>query len=73
MTRKASPIFYEGQKIVRLSDLPFTQSTLFSGWITPAHFVLLGERNDHDCVKYDDYEYWYQNHFVGERDFNELI
>ncbi|HCX21914.1 MAG: hypothetical protein CMB80_04235 [Flammeovirgaceae bacterium] len=73
MTRKASPIFYEGNKILRISDLPFSQSTLFSGWVQPSNFVVLGERNDFDCVKYEDYEYWYQNYFIGERDLDEMI
>ncbi|MEQ8581915.1 MAG: hypothetical protein RIC30_16765 [Marinoscillum sp.] len=73
MTRKASPIFFEGTKIVRLSDLPFAQSTLFSGWLQPVHFIILGERNDYDCVKYEDYEYWYQNYYVGEKDLDNII
>ncbi|MEQ9302789.1 MAG: hypothetical protein RJQ14_02655 [Marinoscillum sp.] len=73
MSPKASPIFYEGNKIVRLSDLPFAQSTLFSGWVRQDHFVTLGERNDFDCVKYEDYEYWYKNYFIGEMDLDEMI
>ncbi|MEQ8552664.1 MAG: hypothetical protein RIC53_08430 [Cyclobacteriaceae bacterium] len=73
MSPKASPIFYEGNKIVRLSDLPFAQSTLFSGWVQKDHYVILGERNDFDCVKYEDYDYWYRNYFVGEMDLDEMI
>lgn len=73
MTHKASPIYYEGHKVVRISDLPFTQASLFSGWTTLAHFISLTEKTDLDCVKYEDYEYWYQNYFVGEQDLNELI
>lgn len=73
MTRKASPIFYEGSKIVRISDLPFAQSSLFSGWIQPSNFVILGDHNDFDCVKYEDYEYWYLNYFVTEQDMDEMI
>lgn len=73
MIRKASPIFFEGNKILRISDLPFGQSTLFSGWLKPTDFVILGERNDFDCVKYEDYEYWYQNHFIAERDLDSVL
>ncbi len=73
MARKASPIFYEGSKILRVSDLPFSQSTPFSGWLQPNDFVVLGEHNDYDCVKYEDYEYWYQNYFIAEQDFDEMI
>lgn len=73
MTRKATPIFYEGTKIVRISDLPFSQSTLFSGWLSSANYVILGETNDYDCVKYEDYEYWYQNHFMTEKDLDSWL
>lgn len=73
MTRKASPIFYEGNKIVRISDLPNGQSSLFSGWIQPSDFVLLGERNDFDCVKYEEYEFWYQNYFMTEKNLDNII
>jgi len=73
MTRKAAPIFYEGNKIVRISDLPSGQSTLFSGWIRPSDFVTLGERNDYDCVKYEEYEFWYQHHFMTQRDLDTFI
>lgn len=73
MTHKASPIFYEGTKIVRLSDLPGNQAHLFSGWIHLSSYITLGERNDYDCVRYEDYEYWYQNHFMTEIDLDEMI
>lgn len=73
MTRKAIPVFYEGTKMVRISDLPETQSTLFSGWVNPSHFVILGGVPDFDCVKYEDYEFWYQNYFVAQRDLDEMI
>ena len=73
MTHKASPIFFDGNKIVRLSDLPLNQAHLFSGWITRSSYIRLGEKNDYDCVSYDQYEYWYQNHFHTETELNELI
>lgn len=73
MTYKASPIFFDGNKIVRLSDLSRTQSHLFSGWIRSSSYVVLGEENDFDCVKYEDYEYWYHNHFLAEKDLSELL
>lgn len=73
MIQMASPIFYEGSKIVRLSDLPQNQAHLFSGWVTKSSYVVLGEKNDFDCVRYDEYEYWYQNHFVTEMDLDVFI
>ena len=73
MNRKASPIFYEGNKILRISDLPTGQSSLFSGWLSPSNFLAFGESNDYDCVKYDDYEYWYQHHYISEKDMDNII
>lgn len=73
MTYKASPIFHDGNKIVRLSDLPRSQSHLFSGWLQLSSYVVLGEANDFDCVKYDEYEYWYQNHYMMELDLDEML
>jgi hypothetical protein len=73
MHRKASPIFHNGLKILRLSDLSYDQSHLFSAWIKPAYFITLGDHNDHDCVSYENYEYWYQNHYVTEKDMDFMI
>ena len=73
MTRKVSAIFYEGTKMVRLSDLPHTQSHLFSGWIQLDSYIKLGEKNEFDCVRYEDYEYWYQNHFLTEKDLDNFL
>jgi len=73
MDRKASPIFFEGNKILRVSDLPVSQSTLFSGWLSPSNFILFGEGNDFDCVGYDHYEYWYHNHYTTEKDLDNII
>lgn len=72
-TSKVSPIYYQGLKIIRVSDLPNEQAHLFSGWIKPELFVHLSDSQDHDCVTYDDYEYWFQNYFVVEKDLNYLI
>lgn len=73
MHRKANPIFHDGLKILRISDLSSGQSSLFSGWITHDKYIILGEQNDYDCVKYEDYEYWYLNHYVTEKDLDYII
>lgn len=73
MHRKASPIFHNGQKILRLSDLPSPQAYLFCSWISDKNYVTLGEENDFDCVDYVEYEYWYQNHYATEKDFDTII
>ncbi|MFT5641723.1 MAG: hypothetical protein ACI9A7_001828 [Cyclobacteriaceae bacterium] len=73
MMTKASPIFYDGNKIVRMSDLPVSQAHLFSGWVTTDQFVVLGEKNDYDCVKYEDYEYWFQNYYATTADMDEWL
>ncbi|MFY0607533.1 MAG: hypothetical protein JXR10_12525 [Cyclobacteriaceae bacterium] len=73
MNRKAIPIFYEGNKILRISDLPSSQFVLFSGWLTPSHFLTLGETTDYDCVSYDDYEHWYQYHYITEKEADNIL
>ncbi len=70
---KVSPIYFQGNKIIRISDLPQDQSHLFSGWIKPDALVQLTDFSDDDCVHYEDYEYWFQNYFIAEKDFNYLI
>ena len=73
MTRKALPIFYEGSKILRISDLPQRQSTLFSGWLQPSQLLTINEKKDPDLVSYEDYEYWYQNCFMTEKSLENFI
>ena len=73
ISHKVSPIYYQGNKIIRISDLPHDQSHLFSGWIKPDALVHLNESTDEDCVHYEDYEYWFQNYFIAEKDLNYLI
>ncbi len=71
MNRKATPIFYEGLKILRISDLPYNQSGLFSDWISTSDYLSID--NDPDCVSYDDYEYWYLNHFFTQKELDNQI
>lgn len=73
MTRKASPIYFEGHKIVRISDLPFAQASLFSGWVQPSSRLPLEKPGDQDCVRYEDYDYWYTNHFCAEQNLDEML
>ncbi len=73
LNHMVSPIYYSGDKIIRISDLPADQSHLFSGWIKPEAYLSLEVFNDQDCVRYEDYEYWFQNYFIAEKDLNYLI
>lgn len=73
MHRKANPIFHDGMKILRISDLSSDQSHLFAGWVSHDNFIILGEQNDYDCVKYEYYEYWYRNHYATEKDLDFSI
>ncbi len=73
MTRKALPIYFEGNKIVRISDLPMAQSSLFSGWVQPSQFLVMNEQKDLDLVKYEEYEYWYQKYFMTEKDLDNIL
>jgi len=70
---KASPIFYNGNKIVRMSDLPLSQSQVFSNWVSTDQYIVLGEKNDYDCVRYEDYEYWFQNYYLTAVDMDDWL
>lgn len=71
--QKISPIYFQGHKIISVSDLPRDQYHLFSGWIRPDALLQISESEELDYVPYDDYEYWFQNYFIAEKDLNYLI
>ena len=73
MNQKISPIYFDGHKIIHLSDLPNDQNHLFSGWINSDAFVNLDGMAENDCVRYKDYEFWFVNYYVAEKDLNYLI
>ena len=73
MIQKISPIYFDGHKIIRLSDLPNDQNHLFSDWINNDAFVSLEGMTENDCVQYEDYEFWFVNYYVAEKDLNYLI
>lgn len=76
MKEKVQPRFFEGQKFVRLSELPKQQASLFSSWtstqLSPLTLVeMMPVVND--MVSYDDYSFWFDYHYVIEKDMDELI
>lgn len=75
MKEKVLPRYFDGYKFVRLSDLPQHQAHLFSSWTStitgPAPTELMVA--DNDIVSYDDYSFWFDYHYVTEKDLDELI
>lgn len=68
---KAPPIFFEGTKLVRASDLPSPQSGLFAIWARTVNSP--SSLRDGDMFRYEDYEYWYQNHYLTGQNLDNMI
>ncbi len=76
MDRKVQPRFYDGFKFLRKSDLPAQQASLFEGWVghktadaIPADI----RRSQEDIIQYDDYDFWFDYHYLVEKDLDELL
>ncbi|MFA0961933.1 hypothetical protein AB9P05_09000 [Roseivirga sp. BDSF3-8] len=70
--RKVIPQFYEGKEIVQLSRLPLNQANSLRDYLSAGSYMTI--RVDdvllHDCVAYDEYEYWFEYCFT---DFSEAL
>lgn len=76
MKEKVQPRFFDGFKFVRLSDLPQHQAYLFSSWTATSPIPVTSAEvmfPDNDIVNYDDYSFWFDYHYVTEKDLDELI
>lgn len=73
---KISPNFFDGVKYISLYDLPNEQVQLFSEWVSTSSFVNPTESHkigSPDLVHYEDYEYWFDHHYLVEKDRDHLI
>ena len=73
---KATPHYFEGIKFISLSDLPVEQVRMFSGWVSTASFVNRDQSariGTQDLVKYEEYEYWFDNHYLAEKDWDQIL
>jgi hypothetical protein len=76
METKATPRFFEGIKYIPSTDLPNDQLRLFTGWASAASYLdkagvsMIGSS---DLIKYEDYEYWFDNYYLTEKDWDQLI
>ncbi len=76
MKEKAQPRFFDGHKFIRLSDLPKHQASQFSSWTsTQLNSMEIAEMMPvvNDLVNYEDYSFWFDYHYMTEKDMNELI
>lgn len=76
MESKATPCYFEGIKYIPMSDLPIDQVRLFTGWVSTDSFVNQAESSkigNTDLIKYEDYEYWFDNHYLAEKDWDQML
>ena len=75
MNRKAAPYYLNGEKFVILSEIPSSQANRFTHWTTHHTFTGLDSPKSVgvEMVAYDDYEFWFEQHYLTEQDFNQLI
>jgi len=75
MNRKVQPRFFDGFKFLRLSDLPANQASLFQGWVQPASKATISDLGGEqgDIIQYEDYDFWFDYHYLTEKDLDELL
>ncbi len=76
MRTKISPCFFDGIKYISIDDLPIDQNMMFSDWVTTSSYLLTPSQNkmgEKGLVKYEDYEYWFQNHYLAEKDWDQIL
>ncbi|MEM9324986.1 MAG: hypothetical protein AAGA85_05000 [Bacteroidota bacterium] len=76
MKGKVQPRYFDGFKYLRLSDLPPQQATLFSGWTSlTAHSQVPKDvfSEKQDIVRYEDYDFWFDYHYLTDKDMDELL
>ncbi len=76
MDKKVQPRYFDGFKFLRLSDLPANQASMFQGWVSGTAGLSLPSEikaEKEDIVQYDDYDFWFDYHYLTEKDLDELI
>jgi len=76
MNRKVSPRYFDGQKYVVMSDLPIGQEQMFSNWVATSSYLpdpARASENFSELVKYEDYEYWFDQYFLTEKDLDQYF
>ncbi len=76
MKEKVQPRYFDGIKFLRLSDLPPQQAMLFAGWTSNALSSGLPSdlsQEKADIVRYEDYDFWFDYHYLTEKDMDELL
>ena len=72
MNRKASPYYVNGEKFVVLSEIPVAQQDRFTEWTTHSTATVPGYSKA-DLARYEDYEYWFELHYLAEKDIDQLL
>ena len=72
MDRKVSPKYYDGLKYLMMSDLPSSQITPFSEWVSTDSFVTTKFTKE-KLIKYEHYENWFDFHYATEKDLDQYL
>ena len=75
MNRKAAPYYLNGEKFVILAEIPTSQVGRFTNWTTTHTLVRLSSHKAKgiEMASYDDYEFWFEQHYLAEQDIDQLI
>jgi hypothetical protein len=73
MNRKATPYYLNGEKFVILSEIPSAQVNRFTHWTLSHTGPDAKKASGLEMAKYDDYEFWFEQHYLAEQDIDQLI
>lgn len=76
MESKVQPRFFDGIKFLRCSDLPSNQAIMFNAWVTLDQLNTLNfdaDKESDDIIRYEEYDFWFDHHYLVSKDMDELI
>lgn len=71
---KAKPRYFNDIEYIRIADIPIDQLVRFQKWLPAAGFITVAgdDMTLHDCVHYQDYEYWIERVFKEAEEYSEF-
>ena len=75
MNRKAAPYYLNGEKFVILAEIPSSQADRFTHWTSTSRTIGLSSNQSKgiEMASYDDYEFWFEQHYLAEQDIDQLL
>jgi len=70
-----SPQHYKGNSYIQLETLPEKQKDQLSDWLPATEILKLkvDQRTIDHCVNYQDYLFWYENHYDQNNSYESEI